>query len=140
LGHAVIRRAVAVWLVLIAVEFIHGTLRIIFVVPVVGGFRARQIGVFTGSILILAVAYLFVPWLHAESTRSLLQVGLLWVVLTVTFEFSFGHFVFRRSWQDLASDYDIVHGGMLAIGMVVLTLSPVVATRLRRQQNGTRSG
>jgi hypothetical protein len=89
--------------VLMAVEFLHGTLRAIFLVPVVGDLRSRQIGVFTGSILILAAAYLLVPWLHAANTKSLISVGALWVALTVAFEFTFGHWVFGRSWEDLAS-------------------------------------
>jgi hypothetical protein len=127
----VLRRAFAVWLLLIAVEFVHGVLRTIFLVPVVGDFRARQIGVFTGSVLILAVAYLLVGRLHATNTRWLILVGLLWLALTVAFELSFGHFVFRRSWQDLDSDYNVGRGGLLPIGLLVLTLSPLMAKTLR---------
>ena len=125
-------RALVVWLVLIAVEFVHGMLRAIFLVPVVGDFRARQIGVFTGSLLILLVACLFVQWLRTTERKALTLVGILWVVLTVTFEFSFGHFVFGRSWRDLASDYDLVHGGFLSVGLVVLAFSPSIAAKLRR--------
>jgi hypothetical protein len=104
----------------------------VFLVPVVGDSRARQIGVFTGSVLILCVAYLLVGWLRAENTKSLIIVGALWLVVTVVFEFGFGHFVFGRSWQDLGSDYNIAHGGFLAIGMLVLAFSPVIGARLRR--------
>ena len=129
--HHVVWRAFLVWLVLIAVEFIHGVLRGMFLVPVVGDFRSRQIGVFTGSVLILAVACLFVGSLHATSTRSLFRVGILWLALTVAFELGFGHFVFRRPWQDLASDYNMAGGGLLPIGLLVLALSPAIAARLR---------
>ncbi len=125
------KRALAVWLVVIAVEFIHGALRAIFLVPVVGDFGSRQISVFTGSILIVVVAYLLVPWLHTTEKESLIFVGVLWLVLTVAFEFSFGHFVFGRSWEGLASDYNIFRGGFLLIGMAVLTFAPVIAVRMR---------
>jgi hypothetical protein len=37
---------------------------------VVGDFRARQIGVFIGSALILVVAYLFVGWRRARMGGS----------------------------------------------------------------------
>jgi len=114
-----------------AVEFVHGILRAIFLVPVVGYFRARQIGVFTGSVLIVLVACLFIRWLHARDTKSLILVGVLWLFLTTAFEFSFGHFVFRRSWRDLASDYDVRHGGLLGFGMLILLFSPLIANRLR---------
>jgi hypothetical protein len=125
------KRALLVWLILIAVEFIHGTLRTIFLVPVVGDFRSRQIGVFTGSILILAVSYVLVPWLHTADRSLLILVGVLWLVLTVAFELSFGYFVFGRSWEGLASDYNLLRGGLLPIGLAALLFAPVIATRMR---------
>jgi len=68
-------RAPLVWVVLIGVEFVHGVLRAIFLVPHVGDFRSRQIGVFTGSVLILIVAALFVKWIHAPDTKWLILSG-----------------------------------------------------------------
>ena len=126
-----VARAVAVWFVLIGVEFIHGIARTLLLAPYVGDFRARQIGVFIGSVLILVVAYLFVPWIHAGNTKSLIAVGVLWLALTVAFELGFGHFVFGRSWEGLGSDFDLAHGGLLLLGLVVLMFSPLIAVRLR---------
>jgi hypothetical protein len=130
-GQALLRRALVVWLVLIGVEFIHGILRAIFLVRVVGDFPARQIGVFTGSALILLVACLFAPWLRAPDTKALMLIGVLWLVLTVGFELGFGHFVFGRSWESLGEDYDVPHGGLLPFGLMVLTFSPLIAARVR---------
>jgi hypothetical protein len=113
------------------VEVIHGILRTRFLVPVVGDFRARQIGVFTGSALILVVAYLLFGWLRAPDRKALMLVGLLWLVLTVAFEFGVGHFVFGRSWESLGEDYNLSKGGLLQLGLVVLALSPLIAARLR---------
>ncbi|PYT13186.1 MAG: hypothetical protein DMG59_21220 [Acidobacteria bacterium] len=129
-------RALAVWFVLIGVEFIHGIVRSIFLVPVVGDFRARQIGVFIGSALILLVAYLFIGWLRAPDKRSLTRVGILWLVLTVAFEFVFGHFVFGWPWRDLVENYDVRHGRLLPFRMIVLASSPritgtLIVTKLR---------
>ncbi len=101
--------------------------------PIVGDFPARQIGVATGSVLILLVAYLFLGWLRAPNTKSLFKIGLLWLILTVAFEFGFGHFVFGRSWASLAEDYDLRRGGMLVVGMIVLGLSPWIASKIRRR-------
>ena len=133
-GHGLFGRALVIWFALIGSEFIHGTLRTIFLVPSVGDFRSRQIGVFTGSILILVVAYVLMPWIHATGRRPLVLVGIFWLALTVVFEFSFGHFVFGRSWVDLASDYNLFRGGFLLIGMAVLTFSPVITMRMRRRE------
>ena len=61
-------------------------------VPHVGDFRGRaQIGVFTGSLLILLViTYLFVDWMQTRCAKSLVRVGLFWFVLTLLFEVGFG--------------------------------------------------
>jgi hypothetical protein len=113
------------------VEFIHGVLRVMYLAPLVGDFQARQIGVPLGSLLILIIAYLFVRWIPADTTGALLIVGLLWFALTVAFELSFGRFVAGLSWERIASDYDVPHGGLLPFGLVVLMLSPFVAAKLR---------
>jgi hypothetical protein len=130
-------RALGAWLILITVEFIHGALRTVFLAPRVGDFRARQIGVVIGSLLIVAVACLTIRWIGAQSVRSLIHVGLLWLALTVAFELGFGHYAFGRSWDSLLSDYNVLEGGLLPFGLVVLVLSPLIAARLRKP--GVRS-
>jgi hypothetical protein len=125
-------RALAVWVVIIGAESLHGALRELLLKPAVGDFRARQIAVFTGMLIILGVAYAFSRWLRAATARALLLVGLLWVALTLAFEFSLGMFVLGYSWARMLEDYDITRGGFLSLGMVVLMLSPLIATRLRK--------
>jgi hypothetical protein len=124
-------RALAVWLVLILVESVHGTLRGLLLAPLVGDFRARQVSVFTGSLLVLGVACLFARWMRAGTTRRLVGVGLLWLSLTLLFEFGLARFVFDYSWGRVASDYDLTRGGLMPFGLVILTLAPLIAARLR---------
>jgi hypothetical protein len=87
---AILLRALAVWLILIAAEIVHGIARAIFLVPWVGEFRSNQIGVFTGSLIILAVALVFVRWIGASRSSRLLGIGIIWAVLTLAFEILFG--------------------------------------------------
>lgn len=124
-------RALAVWLVIVCAESVHGALRTAFLAPYVGDFRARRISVFTGSLLILLIAYLFIRWIRAGTTRALITVGFVWLVLTVLFELTLGRFVLGLSWDRLASDYDIRRGGLMLFGLILLTLSPLIAARLR---------
>jgi len=124
-------RAVTVWLILIAAEILHGIARGVFLVPRVGEFRSSQIGVFTGSLIILIVALVFVRWIGPSKTTGLLAVGVLWLGLTLSFEILFGRLVVGASWERLAADYNLLEGGLLPIGMLILTLSPLIAARLR---------
>ena len=39
------------------------------------------------------------------------------------------------SWERIASDYDVPHGGLLPFGLIVLTLWPLIAAKLRGFKN-----
>jgi hypothetical protein len=123
-------RAFAVWLLLITAEVVHGIVRTLVLTPVVGDFRARQLAVFTGSLLILLITALTIRWIHASRPRTLLIVGSAWVVLTVAFEIGLGRMM-GYSWKRLGSDYNLLEGGLLPIGFVIMATSPLIAARLR---------
>jgi hypothetical protein len=138
---SLVLKAVLVWLVMMAAESVHGTLRALFLVPRVGDLRARQIGVIVGALLVLGIAYVFSNWLAAAARKPLLLMGVAWTMLTVIFEVLFGHLVVGLSWQRLWSDYDIAHGGLMPFGLAAMTLSPLIASRLgtRRRVSATET-
>jgi len=129
-------RALVVWLILIAAEVLHGIARAIFLVPHVGQFRSNQIGVFTGSLIIFAIALVFIRWIGATRSSQLLGIGVLWVGLTLAFEILFGRFVVGASWERLLSDYNVLQGGLMPFGMIALVLSPWIAGKVRGRRQG----
>ncbi len=132
-------RTLAVWLVIIAVETVHGILRTLLLVPMMGDFPARQISVFTGSLLIFGVTLLLINWIAAKTTIQLLIVGVLWVTLTVLFEITLGRLVLDLSWDRITEDYNITRGGLLGFGLLFMAVSPLLATRLHRAKRPTNS-
>jgi hypothetical protein len=137
------RRALALWLLLWAAEFVHGIWRMKVLAIWLGDFPARQVCVFTGSLLILFITCVCIPWIPATKTQALLAVGFVWLALTLAFDVGFGRLGLHRSWEDIGSDFDMLHGGMFPIGLVVLTLSPLIAARWRgssaRQEHASRT-
>ena len=83
-------RSSIVWLVLMSAEFAHGIARAAWLVPVVGDFRSRQIGVFIGSIINLVVTALFVRWMQPRRAAAAIVIGVTWLAMTLTFEIVFG--------------------------------------------------
>ncbi len=134
-ARAIATRAFAVWLIVICAEIVHGIARAILLVPQVGEFRSNQIGMFTGSVIILVIAWAFVRWIGATSRRDLLAVGFLWLVLTLAFEIFFGRLVLGLPWKRLVADYNILQGGLLPFGMLVLLFAPLIAGKLRGAWN-----
>jgi hypothetical protein len=128
----IVMRSIAIWLVLICAEILHGILRAIVLVPLVGEFRSNQIGVFSGSAIILVIAYFTIRWIGAKQRSELLIVGFLWLLLTVAFEVLFGRLVMGLGWERFGSDYNLLQGGLMPVGLLVLSLSPMIAARIRR--------
>ena len=131
-------RALAAWGIIAVAESVHGTLRQWFLAPLLGDLHARQASVFTGSVLIVLIAFAFIRWVGATRTRTLLAIGLLWVVMTLVFEVSLGRLL-GLGWQRILADYDLTHGGYMLFGMVVLLFAPLAAVRLR-ERHGRRPG
>jgi hypothetical protein len=125
-------RGFLIWLVLIAAESVHGVARALWLVPVVGDFPSRQIGVLTGTLINATIAVLCIRWIRPCRVSEAIGVGLEWIVLTVTFEVVFGRRVVHASWARLWSDYDLTHGGLLGVGVVTLGLVPLFAAKIRR--------
>ncbi len=125
------KRALTTWLIMMGMEILHGTTRITYLEPLLGEFRSRQIAVFTGSIIILTLVTILTPWLQIPYHLQLV-VGLFWVFLTVIFEVTLG-VAFGRSLEDIYSDFDVFHGGLLPIGLTFLLLSPFIGAKLLKR-------
>ncbi|MBK9163277.1 MAG: hypothetical protein IPM21_05090 [Acidobacteria bacterium] len=127
-------RAIAVWLLMMAVETVHGILRVVLLAPQIGDLRARQIAIFTGSAIILGIAYLFIGWVGAQSKLKLLAIGFVWMLLTLGFEAVIGIYAFGFGWERILAEYDPRTGSLMLFGLFVLLFAPLVAFGLRRGQ------
>ena len=112
-------------------ETAHGTVRELFIAPAIGGLRARQLGVFTGSLLIFLVAWFMARWLNAATRREQIKVGAFWVALTIAFEVALGRAT-GVSWHRILSDYNPLHGGLMLLGLAFMFCTPMlVKARIR---------
>lgn len=123
-------RATAALLVLAAVETVHGIARVRFLNRRVGDRRARQIGVATGSLLVLGVAALTVGWVGVGTPGQALAVGAWWCAGMVAFDVGLGRWTFRLPWARILREFDPRQGGFLAFGMLVVLLAPLVVLHL----------
>lgn len=126
----VLVRGLIIWLVIIFAESIHGTLRQLFLAPLIGDFPARRIAFFVALFIILGITYLFIRWINAPSVKSLFAVGIMWMILMAIFEFSLGLFVMNYSWERMLEDYDISRGGLMGFGLLFMLFAPYLAAKL----------
>ena len=118
------------WFLIVIAESIHGTMRQLFIAPVLGDLLARQVGVLIGSAIIFAITITFIRWIGSRSFGEQFRVGLLWVVLILIFEFSLGAALgyFR---ERMLSDYNIAEGGFMALGLLFMLFPPASAAKAR---------
>ena len=126
-------RALAVLLVIIFAESVHGTLRQLFLAPLIGDLMARRIAFFVAVLLIFAITYFLIRWISAPNTKSLFAVGLMWMILMALFEFGLGLLVMNYSWERMFEDYDISRGGLMGFGLIFMIFAPWLAARLRNR-------
>jgi hypothetical protein len=116
-------KAVFVWLAIIVMESMQGVVR-----RIVAGddLRARQVGTAIGAAIVLAIAFLTIRQIDPRGAREALAIGALWVVLTVSFDLGLG-WLTGASVARLVSDFDLVHGGLLPVGLAVMLVAPLIA-------------
>ncbi len=131
----VLLRACVAWAVMALTETVHGIAREALLTPRLGGLKARQVGVLTGSILILLIAWLFARWIGATTWAAKLSVGCLWLALMLSFEVGLGR-ALGASWDRILADYDLARGGLMPIGMLVLLTAPLLVPSPRERKRG----
>jgi hypothetical protein len=123
-------KSIAVWVLIILAETVHGVVRTAVLEPRLGGFRARQLAVFTGSAIIFAVARRFYRG-DASSRGALAATGLVWAALTVAFELALAR-VLGMPQEHVLTDYDLRRGGLLGLGITFMAACPLLAARGQR--------
>jgi len=123
-------RASLVWMLIMLAETGHGMVREVFIAPVIGGHRARQLGVLVGCVLIFVIAWLTARWMGAGTRRQQFKVGAFWVLLTLIFEFALGRAT-GASWSRILSDYNPLHGGFMLLGLAFMFATPWLTKKLR---------
>ena len=123
-------RASLVWMLIMLAETGHGVVREVFIAPVIGAMRARQLGVLIGCVLIFIIAWLTARWMNVRTRREQLMVGAFWVGLTLVFEVALGRAT-GASWSRILSDYNPMHGGLMLLGLAFMFVTPMLTRRTR---------
>jgi hypothetical protein len=132
-------QALFVWVILAFLTILFAVFREAIFIPITGlsGTMARAL------LLPVAIAYTFViSYFFLKKTKAPYRntdtviVGILWLILTIAFEFTFGSVVMGNSLTALVADYNILVGRTWPIFLLGLLLSPIFAGKLlKKRQN-----
>jgi hypothetical protein len=123
---------IAVWFGLMIVAILNGVLRTFGFAKVMPELRAHQVSCFSGILLIgLAVWLLDKKW-EIESKNQAFLIGFIWILMTVIFEFAFGHYVMKHPWERLFHDYRIDEGRLWILVLLWTDIVPFVVFAIRQ--------
>lgn len=120
------------WFPMIIIGIMNGVLRKAFYETALGELRAHQVSTLSGAILFGLYIWLVSRHWQLESAQQAILVGVMWLLMTVCFEFLFGHFIAEHSWNRLLHDYNIFAGRLWALVLIWITIAPYCFYRLQK--------
>jgi hypothetical protein len=127
-----IGRTLAIWLGILLLANLNGAIREVWLIPTLGQTAGRALSTLVLSALVLVVTWLAIGWIRPATPQDALIIGMLWLALTLAFEFLVGHYVFRKPWGELTQDYDVTRGRIWPLVLVMVLFAPLWAARIRK--------
>jgi hypothetical protein len=116
---------------MVLIAILNGLTRDLLLAPALGESVALPLSGVTLSLLILAVVWFTLPLFGALGSGACLGLGLGWVLMTLAFEYLFGHFVAGKSWDAINQVFDLGGGNLFSLVLLVTLVAPWLVTRLR---------
>jgi hypothetical protein len=117
---------ILLWVGLLFLAIINGALRDFTYLKTLGEHRAHQLSTILLLLLISVYSYFVFGYWNLGSEKEAILVGVLWLILTLAFEFLFGHFVAKHSWEKLLRDYNIFKGRLWILILIWTAIVPLV--------------
>jgi hypothetical protein len=125
-----LRRAILFWIPMVFIAILNGIIRNSVYQKYMGELTAHQISAFTAIILFGIYIWFIIPFLKLQLANQAFAVGLIWLVLTIAFEFIFGHFVVGHPWSKLFADYNLFDGRLWILVLLWVVITPYFAFKL----------
>ncbi|MDP2759288.1 MAG: hypothetical protein Q8O64_02620 [Sideroxyarcus sp.] len=129
-------KSVVAWLLILVLAMLNGILREAMLLPNLSKPVAFFLSGLLLSFFIFIVAIALARWLEPGTPSRCIHVGLLWLSLTLIFEFGFGGMMQGKSWAEMLEAYTFKDGNIWPIVLMVTLFAPLVAARIRLRRQG----
>lgn len=123
-------KSFGIWLILAISAIVVATFRVKVLLPALGEQTAHQIGTIIYLIVQLTIIYFFLNKMKIKEVKTLLRIGIFWFVITIIFEFIFGHYVMGNSWEKLFADYNLLNGRLWVLVLVNNIAAPIISSKM----------
>ena len=118
------------WIPMVFIAITNGVLRQYVYGRWMKELSAHQLSSLTAVILFYLYTWILGKKWPLESPRQAVAVGIIWLCLTVAFEFLFGHYVANHPLSRLIQDYDLLSGRLWALVLLAVTAAPYLVYKL----------
>lgn len=124
-------KAIAIWLVILTMAIANAAVREKLLAPTIGpGFALPASGLLL-SVIIFLIAFVSIPYFGSTEIGGYITIGIVWLVLTLSFEFLFGHFFAGKPWHEIMQVFDVRKGNLFVLALFVIVISPWLSAKLR---------
>lgn len=125
-------RSLLVWLCFIPVAILNGGLRQYVLDRCLGEVGANALSGVLLSLFILLISGLLLPRIAKYNRKESYQIGIVWMLLTIGFEFTFG-LTSGISFQELLSAYNPMTGNLWLLVVVTTFGAPRLVYKKERR-------
>jgi hypothetical protein len=132
--------AIGIWSLFVIFSLFNSIIRYIFLEPFLGEYPGHIISVCCLAAFVLIVTYFFI-----RNTRfhwpavDLFLVGFMWVIISIVFEFGFGHYVMGDTWAWMIANYDVARGRLWVLILVCELLAPAIFSLTVKRRHTKKS-
>ena len=119
------------WFGMVVLAIANGIIREKFYSQSMSELSAHQLSTFIAIVLFGLYIYSFTGFFQIQTAKQAFTIGAIWFIMTVIFEFGFGHYIAGHAWSRLLMDYDILKGRVWILVLVWTFTAPYVFYRIR---------
>lgn len=120
------------WLPMILIAFANATLRELVIVRYFNEFLSGQLSTITLIVFCGIYIWLILPYLNILNSGEAFLIGIVWVVLTMAFEFTLGRLT-NKSWAELFREYNLFAGNLWSLFLLCLFILPYLFYIIRNR-------
>jgi len=114
------------WFVFMITAVVNGVFRMSRLQPTMSEYGAHLASTLLLCLALLIEISVFLEIVGDYSRSWFIALGMMWMLLTLVFEFGFGRAV-GQSWGTLLENYNVLRGRVWPLVLVVLLVTPILA-------------
>ena len=119
------------WLPMPVLGTLNGLFRGLVLMQFMSEFRAKQLSSVTLIIILFVYTNLIFDRLDLKLSREALYTGLVWVLLTITFEFVLGYMILKQPFDMMLAEYNISQGNFWSLVIISIFFMPFILLKIK---------